>query len=1406
MSAPAPAGAAQASDAATLEVWGADSTVEKGSEHYASSDVSGNPTRVEDASLFSRTMLWWLTMPVLRGLTRDDGWDGLDAPVMPSEFKVCHVGPAARKQWADELALARSSGRKASYTRVLWRMFKRDLTIALIWAIVQGMLSTVVKPLLLLLLIRRIDDGHSGWTVAGYIMGLSLSLFLEGISTANSRSYITDRFGSGFLASTAALIQQKAHRISPGTVSNEKSLLGNDCIRTYEVLKQLCLLPMAFSAIIGGLTMLIIFVGWPVVFGLTVILLILGISFYIGSRIKVVEEEVNDASDKRVGITAQIIEGIKAIKYAAWEEQFLGLVDEARKEELHWVGKHRIMHMGSIQLGRASPIVSACATFIGMAMAGKDLVPANVFAALTVFQSLRLALTALPMGVTVFQTQLVSLDRISAFLCTPEVEDRADADPADASDCNAAVRVNGCSFKYVTTDASQGCREPDNVKFVDTAGNFKLQLDRFSAKRGEITAVVGQVGSGKTSIISALLGDMLVEKQAADARMFVEKDVGYVPQRAFIICGSIKENILMGREFDRTRFHEAVVGAALDRDLESLPAKALTAIGERGVTLSGGQQQRVAVARALYGIPKLLLLDDPLAAVDSTVGFQIFNQVRAYTKKHNIATLIVLNQLHLLPYVDYVYMTEHGSIGEHGTYDELMHDDAADAAAAAAGEDAPELFAPSPSSGTALSPTRAGLSESSRGKSLRDFFAQSERSMQDCKKALVEAESVRRSREPASLAALVKDAEGEAKTPPPAMEASAVTLSNPVAPPAKAVESDEKKGKEIAEHLIRAEEKKQGSLSNSMYADYLKSMGACNAGLGTFICLLAYVCMGFADRWLARWIELQDEYRLQEEQVGGNKSLITKTFPDRDTYAAVYGSACTTMVICMVLSSYFLGKGTTRASLTLHEDVLRTLLHAPVSWFQETPSGRILSRLSSDLSVVDSSLAQFAEHCLNFFFTIIILFTIMVLVVPQASVVLVIASVIFVIQLKASDATNRDLKRLANARNGAVLTSLAESVHGQGRTLLRVMNFVDYTENKFGCYVDKMNRFNYMSAAVIAWQTLWCTTFSTLIASSTAVFMVWAPVSYSTSEVGLTLTYCFLLPYFFLFFSVVFSITRLNLTCLERLLQYTGASVDQEPAWHLDTDPTANNMVWPKTGEVSFESAELVYRPGLPPSLKGVNLQIRSGEKVGVVGRTGAGKSSLAVLLFRLVDASSGGVYIDGVDVRTVGLQCLRSCLGVIPQEPMLMVGTVRSNLDPFNEHTDAEVQNIMTRVGLDDVKMDMQVGASADTLSSGQRQLLSLARTLMRNVKIVVMDEPTSSIDPMTDSAVQRVIREEFKACTVITIAHRLHTIIDSDRVIVMDDGIVAEEGKPRELLQNTDSHLTKLVQDLEKGEGDFS
>lgn len=470
-------------------------------------------------------------------------------------------------------------------------------------------------------------------------------------------------------------------------------------------------------------------------------------------------------------------------------------------------------------------------------------------------------------------------------------------------------------------------------------------------------------------------------------------------------------------------------------------------------------------------------------------------------------------------------------------------------------------------------------------------------------------------------------------------------------------------------------------------------------------------------------------------------------------------------------------------------------------------------------------LPMFGDNVLQFFLTLVALCTVLVTLIPLVAVALLAGMPFFLLQTIAVEKTNREVKRMANAANAPILSTITEC--SGGRSTIAIMRLEPYFNNKFQRQIDEYNRFNFLSSSLINWGMLVSYAVSLVISTLAAVILLQGRRTFDPAVVGLSLTYSFMFPYYLLYFSFNFSFAMMYLTCLERLLQYSNTNegkkkiglVPIEPQWTLPSDP---GSAWPEKAKIVFSNIKMRYKGASTLALDGVSFEVAAGEKIGIVGRTGAGKSSLILLLFRILDAESGAVYLDGNEITKVGLQVLRRAMGIIPQNPLLIAGSVKHNLDPFNQHPIEQLQQVMQKVGLPIALLEEREsvpdasqspkakkahikesekdgGNAATSLSAGQQQLLSFARVLLRRmshgVKIVVMDEPTSNIDKDTDERLQKLARTELEECTVLTIAHRLGTVIDYDRIMVMGAGKVLEFDTPSKLLENTSGELSRMV-----------
>jgi len=552
-----------------------------------------------------------------------------------------------------------------------------------------------------------------------------------------------------------------------------------------------------------------------------------------------------------------------------------------------------------------------------------------------------------------------------------------------------------------------------------------------------------------------------------------------------------------------------------------------------------------------------------------------------------------------------------------------------------------------------------------------------------------------------------------------------------------------------------------------------------------FICISFMIAMSFfalQDVWFVTW-----QGRMGNETQSQKEESIT-----------VYVMLVLGYALGIIFASFMCTFGAVAAQRTLHTSVFDRLMRAPISWWESTPSGRILSRFSGDLSLIDQMLSFIVDDVLHFTCQIIVLIVLVCIVVPYTAFVIVVAVPLYAFNVLAIDRTNREAKRMANMALGPVITNLNEQV--QGRLVVETQDKQHFFRARSFKYVDDFNKFNYFSLTLISSTQLASSFLSSAIAAVAGGIILFNPGDYEPRYAGLAVVYSFLIPYFLGIFAILLSMFFQSLTSLQRFAEYRSNDVPQEALWYVGDeakrDPKKN---WPQTGKLKFDQVSLVYRPGLAPAVKNASFEIQDGEKIGVVGRTGAGKSSLAILLFRINEAATGTIYLDGVDIAKVGLQTLRQACAIIPQDPLLLAGTVRRNLDPFEKvKDDSLLRQSLRKVGLDENLLDTEVGTgtSGSGLSAGEKQLLSLARVLLRfgTIRLVLMDEPTANIDMVTDEKVQKCIQSEFHSKTILTIAHRLNTVIES-KIMVMDAGNVVEFGPSDTLLKNPKSYLSTMV-----------
>ncbi|KAI6710055.1 ABC transporter [Diplocarpon mali] len=1035
---------------------------------------------------------------------------------------------------------------------------------------------------------------------------------------------------------------------------------------------------------------------------------------------------INKVTDQRVGLTQEILQSVRFVKFFGWESAFLGRLQDIRNQEIRMIQVLLAIRNALNAVSMSLPIFASMLAFITYSLTSHNLAPAHVFSSLALFNSLRMPLNILPLVIGQVTDAWSSIIRIQEYLLSEEQDDEARFDP----DCASAVELKGTHFTWertVTQDPDQaaptakskanlksdkkvqketaetgkkaaklassgiddisGATTPDETStLTEDREPFKLQNMNFKIGRNELVAVIGGVGSGKSSLLAALAGDMrMINREKSE--MIIGASRAFCPQYAWIQNATVRENILFGKKMSRDWYQKVIRACALEPDLEMLPQGDQTEIGERGITVSGGQKQRLNIARAIYFDADLILMDDPLSAVDAHVGRHIFDNAILGLLKDK-ARVLATHQLWVLNRCDRIIWMDDGRIQAVDTFDNLMRD-------------------------------HAGFQLLMESTAVEERHAEEKNVNED------EAES------------------------------------------AKKLQKKKRKGAT----LMQAEERAIKSVPWSVYIDYIRAGNWINAPL-VLISLLASQGANIATSlWLSWWTS---------DKFGYSKGV----------YIGTYAALGFAQALMMFLFSIFLTFMSTDASKTMLNRAITRALRAPMSFFDTTPLGRITNRFSRDVDVMDNNLSDAMRMYLLTMAMILSVFGLIIAYFHYFAIALGPLFLMFVFSAGYYRASAREMKRFESVLRSNVFAKFSEGL--SGTACIRAYGVKDKFVVNLRDAIDEMNSAYYLTFANQRWLSTRLDVIGNLLVFITGLLVVTSRFNVSPSIAGLVLSYILAIVQMIQFTVRQLAEVENGMNATERL-HYYGTQLEEEAPLHT----IEVRKSWPESGEIIFNDVQMRYRENLPLVLQGLTMHVRGGERIGVVGRTGAGKSSIMSTLFRLVELSGGSITIDGLDISTIGLQDLRSRLAIIPQDPTLFKGTIRSNLDPFNEHTDLELWSALRQsdlvseeASLDDkspgrIHLDGIVEDEGLNFSLGQRQLMALARALVRGSQIIVCDEATSSVDMETDEKIQRTIAAGFRGKTLLCIAHRLRTIINYDRICVMDQGTIAELDEPYRLYE---------------------
>ena len=1018
---------------------------------------------------------------------------------------------------------------------------------------------------------------------------------------------------------------------------------------------------------------------------------------------------INKITDQRVSLTQEILQSIRFVKYFGWESSFLERISQIRRREIHAIQILLTIRNGINAASMSLPIFASMLSFITYSLSKHDLNPAPIFSSLALFNSLRMPLNLLPLvigqivdawsSIGRLQDFLIAEEQNEDFLWDMEAEHAISMEHADFTwertitqdpDKNVGLRPNKKQIKGVK-DAEKAASRPADFKSGEDSSSTLTQVQPFrlhdlelSIGRNELIAVIGGVGSGKSSLLAALAGDM----RRTNGSVTMGATRAFCPQYAWIQNTSVKENILFGKPYNREWYDAVVDACALRPDLEALPNGDMTEIGERGITVSGGQKQRLNIARAIYFDSDIILMDDPLSAVDAHVGRHIFDHAICGLLKDK-CRILATHQLHVLNRCDRIIWIQEGHIETVDTFTNLINNN--------------EAF-----------------------QKLMASTAQ-ENSQEEEKAANEDG----------------VDGEKDLK---------------------------KKKNNKRGAALMQQEERAVKSVSWSVYVAYIRASGSIL--FGPMVILILIISQGaniVTSLWLSWWTS--NKFGYTEGQ-----------------YIGVYVALGVVQAALMFVFAVALTMLGTRASKVMLQNAITRVLRAPMRFFDTTPLGRITNRFAKDVDIMDNNLTDAMRI---YFFNLALIISVFILIIIYFHYFAIALGPLFLLFLFSAGyyrSSAREMKRHESVLRSEVFARFSEGVFGTAS--IRAYGLQEYFSSGIYRTVDQMNSAYYLTFANQRWLSVRLDAIGNILVFTTGILVVTSRFNVPPSIGGLVLAYILAIVQMIQFTVRQLAEVENAMVSTERLYYY-GTELDEEPPLHLKNVPES----WPDKGEIVFDDVHMRYRNDLPLVLQGLNMTVQGGERIGIVGRTGAGKSSIMSTLFRLVELSGGSISIDGINIAQVGLKDLRTRLAIIPQDPTLFRGTIRSNLDPFNKHSDLELWSALRQSDLVDadakiddkahgrIHLDGVVEEEGLNFSLGQRQLMALARALVRGSQIIVCDEATSSVDMETDTKIQRTMQTGFRGKTLLCIAHRLKTIINYDRICVMEQGRIAELDTPIKL-----------------------
>ncbi|XP_014467770.1 PREDICTED: multidrug resistance-associated protein 4-like [Dinoponera quadriceps] len=1367
--------------------------------------TKSKPNPREDANIVS-VLLWWWTISLFKTgyqkhLETDDLYDPLK--VDRSSF----LGDRLEKRWRIELENSKRRNRRPSLLRTIFRTFRWEYSMLGLVQILNEFILRLGTPLLLGGLLRyfRKDDALPYEIALCYAAGICVATAVNVLS-GNQTIFGAFHVGAKVRVAVCSLVYRKALRLSktalgetaPGKIVN---LVAND-VNRFDLVS--IFIHHMWSAPLSALVVAYILyteVGYAGLIGIAAIFVVVPIQSYTGKLSSKFRLQTAIKTDERVRLMDEIISGVQVIKMYAWEKPFCALVALARKLELRVVTKSSYIRGIYMTFNLFNTRMALYCTLISMLLFGHGLSAEKVFVISSYFNVLAHTMCGMFVrGFAELAECMVAIRRLQHFLMydefqgsnvvvskmlsssynggineyrsisnkasrqdLPYIDDEVSShevrDDADSRKQNGLVMVASDLLKNTASIIEENRRSSMHeenwaVKMTNVIAKWEVSqsentLDvRLQLEKGKLYGVIGMVGSGKSSLLSAILGEITL----VEGKVKVNGNMSYASQEAWVFGSTVKQNILFGQEYDKYKYQKVVKACALWKDFQQFPKGDMTIVGERGSSLSGGQKARINLARAMYREADIYLLDDPLSAVDTHVSKHLFQEcIQKYLARKT--RILATHQLQYIKNVDGIILLEQGKVKYFSRYEDLLDYRPEYGELVSTGKSSTEIS-----------------DDSSIEKSMkRQFSSTSNRS----------------------------------RTP----EASSGGTDD---------EDEDEDAKRLESGL---EETSRGMVKGSIFIKFFQTgANLCMAFIVLMMFIITQFVVSFNDYFVPILITVEEnrqylaKYQTYNDTDNDRANVTTLETNEwsMHTYIFIYTGIVLGIFVIGITRSLFFYKTCMTCSQRLHDLMFSALIRTGMRFFDTNPSGRILNRFSKDMGAIDELLPKAILDAGQLNMLMLGALIVTCVVNPVFLVPVAIISFIFYWIRKIYLKTSKNIKRLEGITRSPVFTHLNATLNGL--TTIRAYCAQDILKREFDKLQDQHTSTAYMyvvtSTAFGFSLDVFCFVFTSLVTFSFLLLNE----SFSGGAVGLAITQVMAVTQIIQWGMRQSAEVTNQMMAVERVLEYIQLKPEpnlkdrgiclksKEKEYIALPAPIPSN--WPDKGCIKFKDVYMRYADDHPPVLKGLNLVICPGQKIGIVGRTGAGKSSLISALFRLAQVE-GVIEIDNVNTGTIALDDLRRKISIIPQDPVLFSGTLRRNLDPFDEYPDYDLWAVLEEVELKDAVVTVGNGLESrvfdrgSNYSVGQRQLVCLARAILRNNRILMLDEATANVDPHTDALIQRTIRKRFSTCTMLTVAHRLNTIMDSDKVLVMDKGRLTEYDHPHILLQNSHSQFTSLVKE---------